>query len=149
MEEEKKEKAFVVKDRRLFDESGRPRAEATPNAETAPDAGKIKKEEPSASTPSPAPAEEPPQPQEEEAPEVNFYNFILSLSSTAMYHFGDFADPASRAAQRNLAAAKQTIDLLTMLQEKTQGNLDQNEKTLLDGILYELRIRYVKETTEG
>ncbi len=99
MEEEKKEKAFVVKDRRLFDESGRPRTEAAPNAETAPDAGKIKKEEPPVSTPSSAPAEEPPQPREEEAPEVNFYNFILSLSSTAMYHFGDFADPASRAAQ--------------------------------------------------
>jgi len=150
MEEEKKEKAFVIKDRRHFDESGRPRAEATPDAETAPAAEKIKKEEPAASTPPPIQAEEPSPPQEEEgAPEVNFYNFILSLSSTAMYHFGDFADPASRATQRNLAAAKQTIDLLTMLQEKTKGNLNQDEKTLLDGILYELRIRYVKETTEG
>jgi hypothetical protein len=76
---------------------------------------------------------------------VNFVNFVLSLSTTAMYHFGDFPDPISKKAQRNLAAAKQTVDILGMLRSKTEGNLDDNEKSLLDGLLFELRMRYVKE----
>jgi hypothetical protein len=82
---------------------------------------------------------------EEAFPEVSFVNFILSLSTTAMYHFGDFPDPVSQKAQRNLTAAKQTIDILGMLRSKTEGNLDNNEKSLIDGLLFELRMRYVKE----
>jgi hypothetical protein len=62
-----------------------------------------------------------------------------------MYHFGDFPDPVSQKAQRNLTAAKQTIDILGMLRSKTEGNLDNNEKSLIDGLLFELRMRYVKE----
>jgi Domain of unknown function (DUF1844). len=62
-----------------------------------------------------------------------------------MYHFGDFPDPVSKETRRDLAAAKQTIDILNMLKEKTEGNLDDREKELLDGILFELRMRYVKE----
>jgi hypothetical protein len=62
-----------------------------------------------------------------------------------MYHFGDFPDPVSRKAEKNLIAAKQTIDILGLLQTKTEGNLDENEKSLLDGLLFELRMRYVKE----
>lgn len=151
-EDEKKEKSFVVRDRRLFNESGQPRAEATSTAEAAAATGNVETEEPSPEVKKQSQTEgkEEPQPQEAEpVPEVNFYNFILSLSSTAMYHFGDFSDPATRESQRNLAAAKQTIDLLSLLQEKTKGNLNPDEKNLLEGILYELRIRYVKETTEG
>ncbi len=144
MEEEKKDKTFVVRDKRLFNESGEPRAEEKAGGEAAPAA-----EEAAQQTSSP-PSEEGQQSQEAEGlPEVNFYNFILSLSSTAMYHFGDFSEPENRKSQRNLAAAKQTIDILSLLQEKTTGNLDQNEKNLLDGILYELRMRYVKESAEG
>jgi hypothetical protein len=77
--------------------------------------------------------------------EVNFASFVLSLSTSAMYHFGDFPDPVSKKAERNLAAAKQTIDILTMLKDKTEGNLDEGEKSLIDGMLFELRMRYVKE----
>jgi hypothetical protein len=84
-------------------------------------------------------------PTEEYLPEMNFANFVLSLSTTAMYHFGDFPDPVSRKAEKNLIAAKQTIDILGLLQTKTEGNLDENEKSLLDGLLFELRMRYVKE----
>lgn len=155
MEEEKKEKAFVVRDKRLFDESGDLRTEAPAKAETATVTENIKKEEPPLPPPQAEAQSQPevkdgPQNQvAEEAPEINFYNFILSLSSSAMYHFGDFSDPATKKSQKNLAAAKQTIDLLTLLQEKTKGNLNQDENNLLDGILYELRIRYVKEMAGG
>ncbi|OGP83067.1 MAG: hypothetical protein A2V87_01930 [Deltaproteobacteria bacterium RBG_16_58_17] len=79
---------------------------------------------------------------------MNFTSFIFSLSTTAMYHFGDFPDPVAKETRRNLPAAKQTIDILTILKTKTEGNLDEDEKQLLDGILYELRMRFVKETAK-
>ncbi len=76
---------------------------------------------------------------------MNFTNFILSLSTSAFFHFGDLAESEDAAPQKNLPAAKQTIDILDMLNEKTKGNLDKNESGLLQGIIYELKMRYVKE----
>ena len=78
-------------------------------------------------------------------PEVNFASFIFSLSTTAMYHFGDFPDPGTQESRKNLPAAKQTIDILSILKTKTEGNLSKDEQELLDGLLYELRMRFVME----
>lgn len=78
-------------------------------------------------------------------PEINFPTFIISLSSQAMFHFGDFPDPVTKETKKNLPLAKQTIDILSMLQEKTKGNLDSEESQLFDNILYELRLRFIKE----
>ncbi len=145
MEEEKKGKGFVVKDRRVFGESGETRTE---EAKTDPAPKAPQREEPKAAgTAGGTDAE--PSPSEEDGflPEVNFANFILSLGTTAFYHFGDLPDQAGGHAEKNLAAAKQTIDLLSMLKSKTEGNLDKDEHALLEGILYELRLRFVKETT--
>lgn len=135
MEDEKKEKGFVIKDKRIFDESGEARPEDL-KKETADDKKSEEnslKEDDQAGT------------REEYIPEVTFSNFVLSLSTTVMYHLGDFPDPATNKAQKNLAAAKQTIDMLNMIKIKTAGNLDTDEKGLLEGILYELMMRYVKE----
>ena len=139
MEAEKKEKSFVIKDKRIFDESGDVRKEAETLTQEKPLETKAEK----AQQPPVEESQEPPT--EEYLPEMNFANFVLSLSTTAMYHFGDFPDPVSRKAEKNLIAAKQTIDILGLLQTKTEGNLDENEKSLLDGLLFELRMRYVKE----
>ena len=139
MEAEKKEKSFVIKDKRIFDESGDVRKEAETLTQEKPLETKAEK----AQQPPVEESQEPPT--EEYLPEMNFANFVLSLSTTAMYHFGDFPDPVSRKAEKNLIAAKQTIDILGLLQSKTEGNLDENEKSLLDGLLFELRMRYVKE----
>ncbi|MBT8489579.1 MAG: DUF1844 domain-containing protein [Deltaproteobacteria bacterium] len=79
-------------------------------------------------------------------PEINFATFLLSLHTSVLYHFGDFQDPATGETARNLPAAKQTIDILAMLKGKTTGNLDEDEQSLVDGILYELRMRYMKES---
>ena len=138
MGEEHKEKGFVIKDRRLFDESGDVRADEWQAEETKP--------APVAEEPK-APPEEKVSPAEEEKgfPEINFTGFIFSLSTTAMYHFGDFPDPVTKETRRNLPAAKQTIDILSILKTKTEGNLDEDEKQLLDGVLFELRMRFVKE----
>jgi hypothetical protein len=138
MEEDKKEKGFVIKDRRHFDESGAARGEDEKKEEKKPEV-KVEQTPPLQQEPNNAAPEDAP------LPEINFSGFIFSLSTTAMYHFGDFPDPATKKASRNLAAAKQTIDILTILKTKTEGNLDENEKELLDGVLYELRMRYVKE----
>ena len=51
----------------------------------------------------------------------------------------------TKETRRNLPAAKQTIDILSILKTKTEGNLDEDEKQLLDGVLFELRMRFVKE----
>jgi len=140
MEEEKKEKGFVIKDRRHFDESGTTRDEPETGAD------REKPADSPADWPSDARTEKGPADAEEAGlPEMNFAGFILSLSTTAMFHFGDFPDPVTREAKRNLVAAKQTIDILNILETKTKGNLDEDEKQLLEGILYELRMRYVKE----
>jgi hypothetical protein len=137
--EEKKDKSFIIRDKRIFGETGDLRQDGESLTEANPVETRAEPEQP-------PPVTESLESEREEAfPEVNFVNFILSLSTTAMYHFGDFPDPVSQKAQRNLTAAKQTIDILGMLRSKTEGNLDNNEKSLIDGLLFELRMRYVKE----
>ena len=76
---------------------------------------------------------------------ISFTQFVLSLGTTAAVHFGDLPDPASgQKGETNLLAAAQMIDLLAMLQEKTQGNLDPAEAKLLEDLLYDLRMRFVE-----
>jgi hypothetical protein len=78
-------------------------------------------------------------------PEINFATFIFSLNSSALVHLGIIDDPASGSNSKNIAMAKQTIDILAMLQEKTLGNLSSDEENMLKSMLYDLRILYVKE----
>lgn len=141
MEEGKNDKGFVIKDRRLFDESGEARTGTEKKVEEKPPASAKAAED----TPPPSPEEGDTQEDYGQFSEINFAGFIYSLATTAFYHFGDFPDPATNKTSRNLNAAKQTIDILSMLREKTEGNLEQGEKKMLDDILYELRMRYVKE----
>jgi len=134
MEEKKKDSGFVVKDKRLFGESG----EDQPREEIKSAAAEEKQEQPGKTEQQPAP--------ERDYMAINFTNFILSLSTSALFHFGDIPETEDGGApQKNLPAAKQIIDILDMLNEKTKGNLDDNEKNLIQGILYELKMRYVKE----
>jgi len=78
-------------------------------------------------------------------PEINFASFIISLSSSALFHLGDIPDPGTNQMQRDLPLAKQTIDILGLLKEKTVGNLERDETQLLENLLYDLRMRYVAE----
>jgi len=80
----------------------------------------------------------------DELPAIDFATFVLSLSHSALVHLGDAPDPSGGPAQRDVAMAKQTIDLLAVLQEKTEGNLTGEEERLLDQVLYDLRMRYVE-----
>ena len=77
-------------------------------------------------------------------PEISFINFVFSLSTSALIQLGEIEDPISQKMARNLPLAKQTIDLIGMLKKKTKGNLTPDEGKLMENILYDLRIRYVK-----
>lgn len=79
-------------------------------------------------------------------PQVDFSSFCLSLATSALYHLGVVGDPetGTPAAEKSPPLAKQTIDALEMLRDKTRGNLDEEEGRLLDGLLYELRMRFVE-----
>ena len=70
---------------------------------------------------------------------------MLSLATTAAVHFGDIADPSTgHPMEPNLAGAAQMIEIIAMLQEKTEGNLSEPEAKLLEELLYELRMRFVQ-----
>ena len=133
MSEETKD--FVIKDRRIFGQEEEGQAEKEEKAEPAEAQEQPQEQEPAPET-------------EEEAtqlPEINFQTFVFSLNASALVQLGVMDDPATGRKEKNLPLAKQTIDILSMLQEKTVGNLTEDEDNLLKNILYDLRIRYVKE----
>src|SRR5919197_5559111 len=76
---------------------------------------------------------------------LSFVAFVLSLASTAAIHFGDLPDPLTgQPAEQNLEGAAQMIEILTLLDQKTRGNLTAEERQVLEQVLYELRLRYVE-----
>ena len=136
MPEEKKD--FIIKDRRIFSQENPDRD----NQEKE----KIKeeaKQESEAAGPSEGKTDE----KESQTclPEINFPTFIMSLNASALVNLGILDNPATGKKEINLALAKQTIDILCMLEEKTKGNLSKEEEGMLKHILYDLRIIYVKE----
>ena len=78
-------------------------------------------------------------------PKVDFSTFIFSLNSAVLIHLGVIDEPGTGAKSKNLDLAKQTIDILGMLQEKSRGNLTSDEENMLKNILYDLRMLYVRE----
>ncbi|MDR0827562.1 MAG: DUF1844 domain-containing protein [Desulfovibrio sp.] len=76
-------------------------------------------------------------------PVPTFSTLVLSLASAAMVQLGEAPDPASGASGVDIDMAKHSIDTLSMLREKTEKGLDADEKQLLDGLLYELRMKFV------
>jgi uncharacterized protein DUF1844 len=80
---------------------------------------------------------------ESEIPGIDFATFVMSLASSVLVHLGELEHPDTRERTANLPLAKQTIDILGMLREKTRGNLTQEEAQVLDNLLYDLRMKYV------
>jgi hypothetical protein len=78
-------------------------------------------------------------------PPITFGTFVLSLSTSALVHLGEGPSPETgKTDPPNLPLAQQTIDILEMLFQKTRGNLDDDEAHLLEAILHDLRMRYVR-----
>ena len=124
--EKEGEKGFVVRDKR-FGAKKDPLPESMSKGE---EQGK-------------SPTEENPR-EETPLPEIHFMNFLLSLSTSALIQLGEVPDPMTQKAERHLPLAKQTIDIIGMLQEKTKGNLTPEEEKLIEFVLYDLRMKYVK-----
>lgn len=133
--EENSEASIQVKDRRRFNQDGTLRKESSAeslNEETSGDAQiqanstKYEKKE----------------------FEINFTTFTLSLASSVQISLGLIPHPATGKPEVDLASAKQTIDIMGMLEEKTKGNLDKNEEQILKQILFELRMQYVGLTSK-
>jgi hypothetical protein len=84
---------------------------------------------------------------EEKKGPIDFYTFVLSLGSAAFVHLGDAPHPETgKPAEPDLLVAKQSIDILAMLQDKTQGNLTEEEARFLDTLLTDLRLRFVQKS---
>jgi len=126
-EEEIQGPGFTVKDKRTFDSQGKVKKESE-KAEKEEDKEKEKEKE-KGSAP---------------LPEINFSSFLVSVSSSTLLHLGEIADPQSGEKKKDLALAKQSIDIISLLKDKTKGNLTQEEEKLLEHLLYDLRIRFVK-----
>jgi len=80
---------------------------------------------------------------EKKLPEMNFQMLIISLSTSALVQLGIAPNPANGKTEQDLITAKQTIDILGILQEKTKGNLTSEESRLLDQCLYDLKLSYL------
>ena len=76
-------------------------------------------------------------------PEVTFSTFILSLASSALVHLGEVPNPETGSTETSLHLAKHSIDVLEMLHMKTERCLDDQERKLLESILFELRMKFV------
>ncbi len=141
-EKRNEEKGFQVKDRRFSTQQETPEKTETGAVDpAAAPAAAAAEEEQAASRTDP---EGSPRTGETPLPEITFSTFVLSLNSSVLFHLGFLADPASGQKQKNLPLAKQTIDLLGMLEEKTTGNLSSDEAQMLKNILYDLRISYIR-----
>lgn len=123
MEEEKS--SFKVTDRRIrLDDS----PQATPSKEERIQEERTQKRSSSRS----------------ESRPLDFSGFLVSLGTSALIHLGEEADPSLGKVEINLTQAKELIDLLALLEEKTQGNLTENEKELLTKLLFTLRMKFVE-----
>jgi len=83
-----------------------------------------------------------------ELPKMDFSMFVLSMHHNAMVHFGDTPSPDGEERSANLVLARQTIDLIDVISEKTKGNLTGDEERLIEHVLYDLRMRYVEAVKE-
>ncbi len=81
-------------------------------------------------------------------PEIDFAAFVLSLATSAQINLGSMPHPDTHQSSQNLPAAKQMIDILSILKEKTKGNLGKEEEKLLDQVLFNLRMHYVRVTEQ-
>lgn len=146
--EEQGERGFVISDKRLFTPAGERIAEtsrsepAEPETPTAPQ----QEEQPAAAAQPQTPATEaPPQ----DLPPVDFAAFVMMLTNNVMVFLGQVPNPLTQQPQVDLTQAKQTIDTIMMLREKTRGNLTTEEERFLQELLPQLQMAYVQARQQG
>ncbi len=144
--EEEKEKAFTVKDRRRFDSHGDRKEEESsqgaskleePRADAARDGAAVEKAGGGAQ------AQSAPDSAEDHMAEINFSSFVLSLATQALIQMGQMPGPEGLEVPVDKNAARQTIDILRMIERKTRGNLDANEEKLIKEVLQNIQMSFV------
>ena len=124
--DEREEPSFAVKDRRRFNSDG----EINDSEEAAAAEPERFEPEPDGADP------------QDELPEMDFGTFVMSLARSTLMHLeGEELPDGSR--RKDVALARQSIDILAMLKEKTVGNLTKEEEQLLEQVLYELRMVFI------
>jgi hypothetical protein len=134
MTKEQEEQGFRVTDRRGFREDGE---------QAAPAAGESAHPEQPAG---PAGEAAPPKPGAEAGQVIDFPSYILSYYAQGMVLMGEVPNPYTNKKEEDMDAARHMIDILTMLEEKTRGNLSAEEQKLLENVLYELRMKFMAKT---
>lgn len=145
MDEPEQNGGFKVTDKRRFTEEGP--GEAEPKEKSEEQSEKVEPD--TAKDDAKAESSDIPKGDEEaatgeEPPPLNFATFVLSLANTALFQLGLIRMPDSEEAYKDLKAARQTIDILAIMQDKTKGNLTDEEKRLIDETLYQLRMAFVE-----
>jgi hypothetical protein len=133
-EDNEQSKGFQVKDRRRFTESGEAREDAASVEEPSTEAAE---EKPAAAPQRPTLGREP--------IEITLSTFVMSLSTQALMCLGEIPNPLTDKVEIDLDAVREFIDILSMLQEKTRGNVDAAEARLFEKVLYDLRMRFVEK----
>ena len=132
MDKEQEEQGFRVTDKRGFSEDGENRA-----------SGAAEQENEKAKTTASGLEEKnevPPR------PPIDFPSYILSYYTQGLVLLGEVPSPYTNKKEEDVEAARHIVDILSMIQEKTKGNLSKDENQLLDSVLYELRIKFMAKT---
>ncbi len=138
MTDQQDSQGFTVKDKRAFREDGEIRKETIPPEQLKRDqADPFKVVNDTA-----RPEEVPPG----TGPKIDFPSYILSYYTQGLVLLGEVPNPYTNKKEEDVEAARHTVDILEMLQEKTKGNLSQEEGQLLDSVLYELRMKFMAKT---
>lgn len=135
MEKSEDEGGFTISDKRHFTSEGEVRKDTAGQASQEP-------APPIADTGAPLHEGRPSDVEER----IDFPSYILTYYTQGLVLLGEVPNPYTNKKEENLDAARHTIDILTLLQEKTRGNLDREEQQLLDSVLYELRMKFMAKT---
>jgi hypothetical protein len=146
MEDPEDKRGFKVQDRRRFSAEGEAKAESEASSDRADAPSPPKPDAESSAKPEPAAKPSAAQSAGASAPalELTFAAFVWSLSEQALAALGEIPDPATGKVTHDLVMAQQMIDIIIMLRDKTRGNLDQHEQTLVQEILSTLQMKYVE-----
>ena len=138
MTKEQEEQGFRVTDKRGFREDGEP---ANPEGQT-----NEKEEEAPAVEQSSSKEEAPPEKEAPPRPPIDFPSYILSYYTQGCVLMGEVPNPITNKKEEHIEEAKHIVDILSMLEQKTKGNLSKEEKQLLESVLYELRMKFMAKT---
>ncbi len=136
------DKGFTVKDHRFFQQSEEEKDRLREESKQQEAAREAYEAEANKAESTAGPKAEGP------LPEISFASFMMSLGTSVFFHLGDLPHPETGVAEKNLPLAKQTIDLLGILREKTRNNLTPEEENIFEHLLHDLRMRYVKEISK-